>query len=531
VSAVAGTSRLTGFALRVDRRRSLAWALSCGGFVVVVGIAFNRLYPTAKSRAALAPLANSAVLRAILGPLYDASTTGGLIAWRMGSIISIILGLATTFLVVARTRGEEQRGRGALLAAAPVGRGAATLSGLLDAAAMDAAAAAVVAVALLALAQRPLDSVLFALSIGLCAWCFGSIAALIAQVAATSKAANGIAAGVIALAFLVRAVGELVSSPWVSWIAWLSPIAWVERLRAFDALDPATLLLSLVVGVVGGAVAVRIASGREHGRGLLVERTAVSRRLGRGPLGLAWRLEHVAITVTMVAGFAYAVLAGSIVGLFDSFVKSSPVFEHEIERLGGTHVLKDAFTTTMAIYGGVAMAAWAVSLVLRLHSEETRGRVTVLAAAGAPRRAIIDGYCATALFAGVVGTVAWGLGLGVGRLVVDRTPGALAKGIEAGLVCVPAVIAVIAVAVLAVGATRRAGVLAWGAVVWCAMVSVLGPFLGLPHWVVDLSPFTHVPPLPLAGTFWVRGLLVLAAAAAMWSLGRASFVRRELGGA
>ena len=78
---------------------------------------------------------------------------------------------------------------------------------------------------------------------------------------------------------------------------------------------------------------------------------------------------------------------------------------------------------------------------------------------------------------------------------------------------------------------RHAGVLAWGAVVWCAMVSVLGPFLGLSHWVIDLSPFTHVPSLPLTSTWWVRGVAMLAVAAGIWVVGRQGYLRRELGGA
>ena len=527
MTAIAGAGRLAAFSLRVDRRRITAWAVASGIVVVVVGIAFNRLYPTSGSRESLVALADSPVLRAILGPLLAPATTGGLVAWRMGSILTVILALATTFLVVARTRGEEQRGRGALLASLPVGRGSPVVAALLDAAVLDAAAGLSIVAALLCLAQSPTDSLALGLGVGASAWSFGAAAALVAQLTATSRAANGIAAGIVGASFLVRALGEL----YASWVTWLSPIGWVGTLRAFA--DPRywLLVVPLGIGAAVGACAVCVALGREQGRGLRAERAAPSTPLSPSALGLAWRLEHVAIAVTAVAGLAYAVLAGSIVGLFDRFVKSSPVLERAIVHLGGTHVLKDAFTTTMAIYGGIAMGAFAVSLVLRLHSEESHGRVTVLCAAGATRSSVIEGFSATALCAGVVGTLAWGLGLGIGRLLVDHSTLGLARGVEAGIVCVPAVVALVAVAVAAVGATRRAGAIAWGVVVWCAVASVLGPFLGLPSWVSDLSPFTHVAPLPLSGSWWVRCTVLLGVAAIVGALGRSAYLRRELGGA
>ena len=69
---------------------------------------------------------------------------------------------------------------------------------------------------------------------------------------------------------------------------------------------------------------------------------------------------------------------------------------------------------------------------------------------------------------------------------------------------------------------------AWGVLGACVLLVVLGPLLGLPDWVLDLSPFQHVPQLP-AADFSAGPLLALrAVAAALTAVGMAAFRRRDL---
>lgn len=527
MTAAAGAGRLAAQALRLDRRALAIWSVAVGALAGIVGLAFNRLYPTQTSREALVTYANSPVLRTILGPLLAPHSTGGLVAWRMGMVLVVVLGLATTFLVVRRTRGEEQHDRGALTFAAPVGRPAPVLAALLDAAVLDAAAAATIALALVALAQPVGGALLFGAVVGASAWSLGAVAAVLAQVASTSKGANGAAASIVALAFLLRALGEL----YAGWLLWVSPLAWVAKAAPFAEQRPWVVVLPLALGAALAAVAASIAARREFGRGLRRARSHASTPVGRTPLALAWRLERVAIAVTLVAVLAYSVAIGSVVGLFNDFLKSSPAFAAAIERLGGTHVLEDAFTTYMAEFGAIALGAWAVSMVLRLHTEEERGRVTVLVAGAAPRVSVFDGFSTTALAASAVGLVLFGAGLGAGRALADHRGSSFARGLTAGAVAVPAMLLLVALAMLAVGAAARTAPLAWAGVVWCAVVSVLGTFLGLPQVVLDTSPFAHVPGVPLHGSWWLPCVILLAVGLLVALAGRATYVRRAIGGA
>ena len=95
---------------------------------------------------------------------------------------------------------------------------------------------------------------------------FGAVAAVTAQLWRQARTATGAAMGALALAALVRGVGDVIDNSG-SALCWFSPIAWAQQMRAFVDLRwwPFALLVVLAVGL--------IASGRGAG-----EQAAVRRR-------------------------------------------------------------------------------------------------------------------------------------------------------------------------------------------------------------------------------------------------------------
>jgi ABC-2 type transport system permease protein len=79
------------------------------------------------------------------------------------------------------------------------------------------------------------------------------------------------------------------------------------------------------------------------------------------------------------------------------------------------------------------------------------------------------------------------------------------------------------------GLVPRATAAAWAALALCLFIGLFGQLIDLPRWVVDLSPFQHVPALP-SESFSVAPVAALTAvAAALRAAGMAGFRRRDAG--
>jgi ABC-2 type transport system permease protein len=124
----------------------------------------------------------------------------------------------------------------------------------------------------------------------------------------------------------------------------------------------------------------------------------------------------------------------------------------------------------------------------------------------------------SATVAGVVhGADAGDIGGTIGRLV------------GAALSTLPAVWVAMAVALLLYGALPRFTGLAWAALILFLLLGEFGDLLNLPGWLVDLSPFTHLPAMPGGVLEWTPLVGLTVVAVAVGAAGLAALRRRDLG--
>jgi ABC-2 type transport system permease protein len=70
--------------------------------------------------------------------------------------------------------------------------------------------------------------------------------------------------------------------------------------------------------------------------------------------------------------------------------------------------------------------------------------------------------------------------------------------------------------------------LAWVALAACVLVWLLGPLLDLPSWVLDASPYQHIPAVP-ATTLTAAPLIgLLAVTAALLAAGLTALRHRDI---
>ena len=533
LTGLTGTRVLATLAVRRDRI-----GLAAAVYVITAGVAgtawaLKRLYPTPAGRAALAGTAGAnPALRFLYGRL-DGTSLGSITTWRYGVWAGLFAALMAIFVVIRHTRADEEALRAELVGSAAVGRQAPLVAALIT------AAAGVLAVSVLLCAVLPLTglpaagSALLALGIGCCGLAFTGIAAVAAQLASAARAARGIALGVLGVAFVLRGVGDSAGASGPSWLSWASPLAWIQLARPFAASDPWVLALPLAVGAAGTALAFALADRRDLGAGLLPDRPgrATASALLRDPFSLAWRLQRAALAGwTIGYVFLFAICGAAAKGIGQLFGTSSTL-EREFTRLGGQAAITNAYLAALMLLAGLVASGYAVSVILRLRTEETgnQAELVLATATGRIRWALSHlavAVVGSALLLAVAG-VATGLGYGL-RIGSAGSQAATMTG--AALAQLPPVLVLAGVAIAVFGLWPRACVpAAWTALGLVVVISLFGQALQLSHWILDVSPFTHAPRLP-GGPVQAAPLLWLCAVAlALSAAGLAGLRRRDIG--
>jgi len=523
--ALAGTAPLVRLILRRDRLRLALWIGVLAGATVATAAALANVFPTPESRAmfGVGVTGNAAVV-AMIGPIFDATTIGGLTAWRMGGLGAVLVAVMNLMTVVRHTRAEESAGRLELVGSAAVGRYAALAAALLVASGADLVLAVLVAVGLIACGLPVAGSIAMGLGFASAGWIFAAIAATCAQLVENPRAASGIAAATLGAAYLLRAAGDAGGGS-LSWLSWASPIGWVQRVRPFA--DERWWLLALAAAVaIGLAVAAHaLCARRDLGAGLLAPRigpAAASRSLGSA-LGLAWRLQRG----TLVGWTASFLVVGGVLGgvafSVDDLVRSSPRLQILFAALGGQTSIVDAFFAAIFTILGFAAAGHAIQAALRLRSEEEDARAEPVLAASVSRLAWATSHLVFAAIGPAIALAAAATAAGVVHGLDD-----LPRLLTAALVQLPAIWVLLGVALVLFGLAPRLARASWGALVACVLLGQLGRLLRLPSWAMDLSPFTHLPQ-PGSAVRVAPLVLLAAVAAALTAAGLVGLERRDLG--
>lgn len=534
----AGTGRLVRLALRRDRVQLPVWLLALTGVVAASASSIQGLYQTEQERLAYAMSnAGSAVSRVFNGAVADPSV-GSITATETYGFTAVLVALMSIMAVVRHTRQNEETGRAELVGAAVVGRYAMLTAALVVAVLANAVLALLMAGTLVAIGLPAAGSAGFGLALGGAGIAFAGVAAVTAQLSESARGANGLAGAMLGLAFLVRGIGDMLGEPTPDgtsvtslWPSWLSPVGWGQQLHPYAGGRWWVLALYPVFFAALVWTAYRLTDHRDVGTGMMPVRRgpAVASRTLLSPLGLAWRLQRGVLLGWSVGVAIMAVTMGSLGREAEELLATSDELKEYFAQIGGggANMVDAYFAAFMGIFG-IVIAGYTVQALLRIRAEETGPLEAVLATAvSRPRWMLSHITCA------MLGTVALLLLLGLGTaLSHGMASGDFSQTLEllgAALAQAPAALVLAGLVVLTLGALPRWAVaLSWTALVACLLISQLGPLLELPQPVMNVSPFSHVPYLPVADPAATPLVALLAVAAALTGLGIGAFRRRDL---
>lgn len=526
-SSFTGTLGLLRLYLRTDRIVLPLWVLllSLPLSTVYIG-SIEAVYPTAAGRAGfVASIMASPAQRAIYGNIYNDSL-GAAGIWKAG-MFHVLIAVAVILTMIRHTRADEEAGRTELIDSTAVGRNASLTAALLLTGGGSLLTGLLGFLGLLNTDVPVLGSLAFSCALAASGLVFTAVAAVAAQLSASARVARGIAFGVLGAAFTLRAVGDAGGSE----LSWASPLGWSLLVRPYagDRFGVLALHLTLTVALV--VLAYQLQGSRDVGAGMFAERRGRPRATGmlNGPTGLAWRLTRGSVLVWTVGLGLYGLLVGSVVHGIGDELGGSGSARDIITRLGGTSTLEEAFIAIAFNMLGMVAAAFAVSLALRPHQEETGQRAETLLAGAVGRIHWLTGYLVIALAGTTVAMLTSGLLAGVTYgAAADDIGGKLPLVLGAAAVQLPAVWLLIAVTTVLFGAAPRFTPVAWGALVGFIAVYLLGSLANSPHWVLDLDPFSHIPRVG-SGSFTATPLVwLLVLDATLIILGALAFRRRDL---
>jgi len=534
------TVRLTLVILRRDRRQLVLWVAGISALVLATSTAIVTEFADQAERSSIIALAvvNPAFL--FLRGAPDGTSTGAVFFFQGFSFIGVLAGLMSTFSVVRNTRAEEDHDRAEVIAAAPLRREAPLIAALVVAFITNLLLAVSVTVVVLAVGLETEGALYTGLAVGAVGLSFAGVAAVAAQVAPSSRAANGMAAAAVGAAYVLRGIGDALGTPDLpsfsidsAWPSWLSPIGWGQRMSPFGDANAAPLLLSVSFAVVLAALALGVQRNRDIGSSLLQERPgpANASALRRTAGGVAWTLQRSAVIGWAIGAAVLAALAGALAPVVATALADNQALANLITRLlpGGQGEMIDVFATGILGICGTLAAAAGVQAVLRLRSEEASGAAEILLATPLSRARWMLGHVGVAIASVILVALAAGASAGIAFILAGTEWGRIPSSLAATLAHVPAALTLVgAAAIVFALAPRLAVSLGWGLLVIALVLGQFGELLSLPEWVQNISPFHHSSALPLESLDATATVIMTIAAAVGIGFAVAAFRLRDL---
>ena len=531
MSRFTGTWTLTRFALRRDRILLPVWILVFSLMTISSASATMALYPDVATRVMAASAVNDVpVAVAMYGRIWDPTSLGALSLLKMSAMGGVMIAILAIMLVTRHARGEEEKGRTELLGATVVGAWAGLTAAVIVALVAMLGIGLLSALGLWAVGLPVTGSWAFGLSWALTGMAFAAISAVASQVTTSGRAATALALVALAVAYLMRAVGDVLGdADGPSILSWLSPIGWGQQVRPYAGDQFWVLALPAAFTALVLWIALVLQSRRDLGAGLLPDRAgrAVAAPGLRTPLALAWRLQYPMLVGWLAAYAIMGAVIGSIVNDLGDMM-DTPQAREMIAALGGTDVLTEAFIALEFSIIAFVTAAYGIVAARRLATEEADGHLEPILACSVPRTRFLMSHVTVALVGTTLLTLTQGASFALGSAASTGSTSLVGATIGAAMAYLPAIWLMTAVVVLLFGVAPRFTVVAWILLVAFVLVSELGALLEWPTWVLDSSPFTHVPQLPAEPMDWLPLLVLTGIAVALAAAGTALFRRRDL---
>ena len=529
MSGYAGTGALLRLALRRDR---VVVPLSVLGLVALAGGSAKStvdLYQGQDAIEAARALLTSPALVGMYGPIANPDNPDSFAIFKTLLLGAVAVALLAIVLVRRHTRTEEEAGRTELVGAGVVGRRAPLTAAVLLSVGTVVVASALSSLSLIGSGLGARGSWAFGVAWATVGLTFTGVAAVAAQLTTTTRGAGAWAFGTLGVSYLLRAVGD--TSGAASWLTWLSPLGWAEKIEVFGENRVVVAVVPIVVTVLLVALAYALQERRDFGSGLLPSRPGPAEAAPalRSPWALAWRLQRANLLGWVIGYAIVGTVLGAVAGSVASLAGGESMQEL-LRKLGGNaSSLTDTFISTELQFLAIGAAAYGISAALRLRSEENDLHTEQILATGTRRWTVLASHSVIALLGSALLMLVLALALALGtRSQYGGFGAALGHLLPSALATIPPVWVCVGLALAIFGSVPKIVYVAWALLAAFVVVGEFGPLFNLPQPVIDVSPFVHAVVLPGSSVVATPLVVLFAIAAALVVLAQTTFRRRDI---
>ncbi|MDR1589823.1 MAG: hypothetical protein LBS51_06475 [Oscillospiraceae bacterium] len=516
---LANFGKYSGFILRRERVVSLIWLAACVSAFVGLAAYFPGLMPDEATLNAMAVMLDTPAMTAMMGKVYGAEVFSQAIAMSVDCLswYLITVAIMNIFLVNRHTRTDEELGRQEMLIALPVGRLTGGAAALAFAVVLNALIAALTAVGLIALnigGTTVAGALAFGGAIGAVGFVFAGLTLLFAQLFSAARGVTGASMAALGLFYVLRASGDVSGNA----LSYISPLGLALKTEAFYSNRLSPIVILLVEGAALSAIALTLNAVRDHGVGIIPARKgkAHASRFLQGPFGLAWRLTRTTALWWTVGLLVIGVMYGSVVVDIEDFAADNAMVSAMLEAAGNGSMTEQYVAMLFSIMSMIATVPVALT-VMRLRSEEAHGRLEQIIGRSVKRSSLFVGFIVIAFAMSLAALFVTALGM----LALSGGAIGAAAVMKAAFAYLPAMWLIVGLISLLIGAAPKLTPLIWVLFGYSFVAVYFGKVIELPDWMAKLSPFGHIPQLPvqefaLAPLAVLTGIAIALSAFGLW---------------
>ncbi|MBM7587419.1 ABC-2 type transport system permease protein [Bacillus pakistanensis] len=525
------TIRLSCFILRRDRIRISLWLIGLSFFTLIVPVAFTDLYTTQQARDAMAETMRNPAMTAMVGPgNLDHYTLGAMTTHQMLLFTAVVVGLMSILLVNRHTRSDEEDGRIEMVRSLPVGR-LSTLNATLFVLCITNAALALITgfgLYVLDIESMGLEgSLLYGAALGATGIIFAGVTAVFAQLSESSRGTIGYSIAILIITYLIRAFGDVSNET----LSLFSPLGWVTQTEAYSSNHWWPVLLLLGSSVILFIIAYLLNAVRDLGAGFLPARPGRKHASAflQSPIGLALKLQRTGIIAWAVGMFVMGLSYGSVLGDLESFLGANDTMQQLFKPEDGRS-LSEQFIPMLMVIMALLGTVPPLMAINKLYGDEKKNRIEHLLGRAVSRTRLMFCYLVLSAVNGFVMISLAALGLWAAGTSVMESGLDLGMVSGAAVVYYPAMLVMIGIAVFLIGFTPKINVFIWLYVFYSFIVLYLGGLFQFPDWVGQISPYGHIPQLPVEEMEYGPVAILIVIALVLMIAGFIGYNKRDIEG-